>query len=73
MSQPSYNSLLPGFMLLGAGAGLMNVPLTNAVMHAIPGARAGVASALLNASREVARLTAPRCRSRAMTRRRRRR
>ena len=27
----SYTSLLPGFMLFGAGAGLMNVPLTNAV------------------------------------------
>src|SRR6266566_744725 len=52
----SYDSLLPGFMLFGAGAGLMNVPLTNAVMQAIPSARAGVASALLNASREVAGL-----------------
>src|ERR1700689_3947309 len=51
-----YDSLLPGFMLFGAGAGLMNVPLTNAVMHATPSARAGVASALLNASREVAGL-----------------
>ena len=52
----SYDSLLPGFMLFGAGAGLMNVPLTNAVMQAIPPARAGIASALLNASREVAGL-----------------
>jgi hypothetical protein len=34
----------------------MNVPLTNAVMQAIPQSRAGVASALLNASREVAGL-----------------
>jgi EmrB/QacA subfamily drug resistance transporter len=51
-----YDSLLPGFMLFGAGAGLMNVPLTNAVMHATPAARVGVASALLNASREVAGL-----------------
>ncbi len=54
--QASYASLLPGFMLFGAGAGLMNVPLTNAVMQATPPARAGVASALLNASREVAGL-----------------
>jgi EmrB/QacA subfamily drug resistance transporter len=52
----SYTDLLPGFMLFGAGAGLMNVPLTNAVMHATPAARAGIASALLNASREVAGL-----------------
>jgi len=51
-----YASLLPGFMLFGAGAGLMNVPLTNAVMAATPPSVAGVASALLNASREVAGL-----------------
>jgi len=52
----SYDSLLPGFTLFGAGAGLMNVPVTNASMQAIPQAQAGVASALLNASREVAGL-----------------
>ncbi len=34
--QASYTSLLPGFLLFGAGAGLMNVPLTNAVMAATP-------------------------------------
>ena len=51
-----YASLLPGFILFGAGAGLMNVPVTNASMQAVPPARAGVASALLNASREVAGL-----------------
>jgi EmrB/QacA subfamily drug resistance transporter len=51
-----YAGLLPGFMLFGAGAGLMNVPLTNATMQAAPPARAGVASALINASREVAGL-----------------
>jgi EmrB/QacA subfamily drug resistance transporter len=52
----SYTGLLPGFIVFGAGAGLMNVPLTNAVLHATPQARAGIASALLNASREVAGL-----------------
>ena len=52
----TYPALLPGFMLFGAGAGLMNVPLTNATMAATPAARAGIASALLNASREVAGL-----------------
>jgi len=52
----SYASLLPGFMLFGAGAGMMNVPLTNAVMLATPTSGAGIASALLNASREVAGL-----------------
>jgi EmrB/QacA subfamily drug resistance transporter len=52
----SYASLLPGFMLFGAGAGLMQVPLTNAVMTTTPADQAGIASALLNASREVAGL-----------------
>jgi EmrB/QacA subfamily drug resistance transporter len=52
----SYAALMPGFVVFGAGAGLMNVPLTNAVMHATPQARAGVAGALLNDSREVAGL-----------------
>ena len=54
--QASYGSVIPGFIIFGAGAGLMNVPLTNAVLHAIPQARAGIASALLNASREIAGL-----------------
>jgi EmrB/QacA subfamily drug resistance transporter len=54
--QASYTSLLPGFVLFGAGAGLMNVPLTNAVMQSTAAVRAGIASALLNASREVAGL-----------------
>jgi hypothetical protein len=34
----------------------MNVPLTNAILHAIPPDRSGIASGLLNASREVAGL-----------------
>jgi EmrB/QacA subfamily drug resistance transporter len=52
----SFASLMPGFLLFGAGAGLMNVPLTNAVMDAAPQAQSGIASALLNASREVSGL-----------------
>jgi EmrB/QacA subfamily drug resistance transporter len=52
----SFASLMPGFLLFGAGGGLMQVPLTNAVLHAMPPARSGVAAALLNASREVAGL-----------------
>jgi EmrB/QacA subfamily drug resistance transporter len=51
-----YISLMPGFLLFGAGAGGMNVPLVNAIMESAPGAQAGIASALLNASREVAGL-----------------
>ena len=51
-----YGSLMPGFILFGTGAGLMNVPLTNAVMEAAHAEQAGIASALLNASREIAGL-----------------
>ncbi len=51
-----FGSVLPGFIVFGGGAGLMTVPLTNSVLHAIPQARAGIASALLNASREMAGL-----------------
>jgi EmrB/QacA subfamily drug resistance transporter len=52
----TFASLLPGFVLFGLGAGLMNVPLTNAVIESAPTEQAGIASALLNASREVAGL-----------------
>ena len=52
----SFASLMPGFVLFGLGAGLMQVPLTNSVLHGQPPERSGVASALLNASRELAGL-----------------
>lgn len=52
----TFASLMPGFLLFGFGSGLMQVPLTNAVLHGQPPERSGVASALLNASREVAGL-----------------
>jgi len=52
----TFTSLLPGFILFGLGAGLMNVPLTNAILEGAPTDRAGIASALFNASREVAGL-----------------
>ncbi len=54
--EASFGALMPGFLIFGAGAGLMNVPLTDAVLHSMPPERSGVASALLNASREVAGL-----------------
>jgi hypothetical protein len=47
---------MPGFVLFGFGAGLMQVPLTTSVLQGQPPERSGVASALLNASREVAGL-----------------
>ncbi len=52
----SYVSLLPIVLLIGGGMGLMSVPLTNSVLAATPEARAGIASALLNDSRELAGL-----------------
>jgi EmrB/QacA subfamily drug resistance transporter len=52
----TFASLMPGFLMFGAGAGLMNVPLTNAVLQSMPAERSGIASALLNASRELAGL-----------------
>jgi EmrB/QacA subfamily drug resistance transporter len=52
----SYGSLMPGFTLFGAGAGLMNVPLTTRIMEAAPSHQSGIASALMNASREVSGL-----------------
>jgi len=51
-----FGSLMPGFVLFGAGTGLMFAPVTNAIMESAPPAQAGIASALLNASREVAGL-----------------
>jgi hypothetical protein len=50
----TFTALMPGFALFGAG--LMNVPLTNAVLDGLPAGRAGMASALLNNSREMAGL-----------------
>ncbi len=52
----TFASLMPGFVLFGFGAGLMQVPLTNSVLHGQRPEQAGIASALLNASREVAGL-----------------
>jgi predicted MFS family arabinose efflux permease len=52
----TFGSLMPGFVLFGLGAGLMQVPLTNAALHGQRPEQVGVASALLNASREVAGL-----------------
>ena len=51
----SFASLMPGFLLIGAGSGL-NVPLTDALLRTMPPERSGIASAVLNASREVSGL-----------------
>ena len=52
----TFAGLMPGFLMFGSGAGLMTVPLTNAVVQSMPSERSGVASALRNASRELAGL-----------------
>jgi EmrB/QacA subfamily drug resistance transporter len=51
----SFADLMPGFLLIGIGSGL-NVPLTDAVLRTMPPERSGIASAVLNASREVSGL-----------------
>jgi len=51
----SYLALMPSFVVIGIGGGL-TTPLTATILGAMPGNRAGVASGLFNASREVAGL-----------------
>jgi len=50
-----YGALMPTFIVIGVGGGL-TTPLTATVLGVMPPARAGVASGLFNASREVAGL-----------------
>ncbi|WDZ83381.1 MFS transporter [Micromonospora cathayae] len=45
--------LLVGYLLLGAGMGLVNPPATNTAVNSLPGERAGVASAITSASRQI--------------------
>jgi EmrB/QacA subfamily drug resistance transporter len=51
----SYLALMPSFAVIGIGGGL-SVPLTDLVLGAMPPARAGVASGIFNAAREVSGL-----------------
>jgi EmrB/QacA subfamily drug resistance transporter len=51
----SYWSLMPSFAVIGLGGG-MTIPLTATVLGVMPSSQAGVASAVFNASREVAGL-----------------
>ncbi len=48
-----YTTLLPAFIIGGAGMGLSFAPLSSAVMDAVSGARQGQASGLYNATREL--------------------
>ena len=47
-----YTDLLPWFVLYGVGGGML-IPLNNVILNALPAGRAGIASGMLNASREV--------------------
>ncbi|GAA3091839.1 MFS transporter [Streptosporangium carneum] len=47
-----FGDLLPWFLVYGLGGGLL-VPLTTAILGTLPAERAGVASGVLNVSREV--------------------
>jgi hypothetical protein len=51
----SFADLMPGFAVIGIGGGL-TIPLTSTILGIMPTAQAGVASAVFNASREVAGL-----------------
>jgi EmrB/QacA subfamily drug resistance transporter len=51
----SYLALMPSFALIGIGGGL-SVPLTAMILGAMPTEKAGVASGIFNAGREVAGL-----------------
>ena len=48
----TYADLLPWFLVYGLGGGLL-VPLNNVIVGALPAGRAGIASGMLNVSREV--------------------
>ncbi len=51
----TFFDLMPGMAVIGIGGGL-TIPLTSTILGVLPEARAGVASALFNASREMAGL-----------------
>ena len=53
--EATYLSLMPSFAVIGIGGGL-TIPLTATVLGVMPTSQAGVASAVFNASREVAGL-----------------
>ena len=54
-ARTTFADLMPGFAIIGIGGGL-TIPLTSTILDSMPADRAGVASAVFNASREVAGL-----------------
>jgi EmrB/QacA subfamily drug resistance transporter len=51
----TFGGLMPAFAMIGIGGGL-TIPLTSTILNGMPAERSGVASAVFNASREVAGL-----------------
>jgi EmrB/QacA subfamily drug resistance transporter len=49
----SWTALIPGFVLQGAGIGLVNPPLASAAIGVVPHTRSGMASGANNTSRQV--------------------
>jgi EmrB/QacA subfamily drug resistance transporter len=49
----SWTALIPGFMLQGAGIGLVNPPLASAAIGVVPHTRSGMASGANNTARQV--------------------
>ncbi|HVT67201.1 MAG TPA: MFS transporter, partial [Trebonia sp.] len=45
--------LIPGYLLLGAGYGMVNPPATNSAVSALPADQAGVAAAITSTARQV--------------------
>jgi MFS family permease len=54
-SHASFGWLMPSFALIGVGGGL-TIPLTSTLLGVMPADRAGVASGIFNASREISGL-----------------
>lgn len=48
----TYWGLMPWFLIFGVGSGLL-IPLNNVIVSALPADRAGIASGMLNVSREI--------------------
>ncbi len=49
----AYAAFFPSFMLVGCGAGLISSPSSNIAMSAVPHTKAGVASGILNMTRQL--------------------
>jgi MFS transporter, DHA2 family, methylenomycin A resistance protein len=52
-SRSTFFDMLPGFVLIPAGIGLAVPAMTTAILSSVDRARSGVASAVLNAARQV--------------------